>query len=633
MVKRILQLSLILIIMGLLAVALPVLAVSVTNALYRADIVIANTGTAATNVAVVCPINTQALIDGKYVTTNLLNTATQFSGGDIPYMPGVNTNPWVFWVPSIQDNETKPYIFYAGGPAMQTGFNYFPASGGMTTSDNDTSLELGNNFTIEQKGYVDTSYVADKNLVYKQGAFRTCVSSTGNITSEVFAISSISPYSSTSDGRIYTSNAVYDTAWTAASGTVDSSNTGIGQFISGGTYSIFRSFFYFDTSPIPDDATITNGTLKLYGNTDVSDTDFLMTIQNGQPTYPTDPMAATDYNKVYYSGDGGSLTTVGFTTTGYNNIPLNAAGLTWISKTGTTKLCVRSSREIAGTAPTGNEIVAVEVAEGAHDPQLVVNYYETAAATVTVTGVTSGVRKIVTSDNTTAVTLSVYDASDALIGTNSVAFSDNVSNNSNNWSFLTNGSMPYMEYQKIWIGGTAPANLKQHIVYERNTVFNDLTEYNNDATPTFVTTSSDPDVSATLQNFKPIKEAICTFGSSEEVPEMLITPPIQPPEFFGGEESGILNIPGAAVINTLLDFADIPLDFFWIMFIYGLAVGAVLLSYHFIRSSLLWPTVIGGVVILFFSLVTGGNPISLWTLFIYGIIATGVLVSERVFGW
>ena len=183
-------------------------------------------------------------------------------------------------------------------------------------------------------------------------------------------------------------------------------------------------------------------------------------------------------------------------------------------------------------------------------------------------------------------------------------FAGSVPPNANNWSFITNGSMPYMDYHKIWVDGT----LKQHIVYERDTTFDDLTEYNNDATPTFVTTSSDPDISAALQNFRPISEAKCTVGIVEEEPEIIPTAPEEPGVVLRGAESQIENLPGAAAINDLLDAANIPQDLFWILAIYYLALGAVLLSYHFIRSSLLWPAIVGGAVIAFFSAVCLGKP-------------------------
>jgi hypothetical protein len=84
----------------------------------------------------------------------------------------------------------------------------------------------------------------------------------------------------------------------------------------------------------------------------------------------------------------------------------------------------------------------------------------------------------------------------------------------------------------------------------------------------------------------------------------------------------------------MLDAMDFPHDLFWIWLVYYfLAPLGIIGGYQFIRSSLLFPALIGFVTILFFSLAGGGNPIELWTIFPYGLISSGILVSERVFGW
>ncbi len=162
---------------------------------------------------------------------------------------------------------------------------------------------------------------------------------------------------SASDGWLQYSDVTYNTAWVAtSSGAVTDTDitSTVGQ---NAIYNIRRAYLYFDTSSIPDGVTITAATLKLYGSSNFSVTDFDITIQNGQPTYPHDPLINTDYNKSLYSSSGGTLNTSGFTTSGYNSITLDATGISWINKTGTTKFCLRSSRDIAGTTPAGNEYV------------------------------------------------------------------------------------------------------------------------------------------------------------------------------------------------------------------------------------------------------------------------------------
>jgi len=97
-----------------------------------------------------------------------------------------------------------------------------------------------------------------------------------------------------------------------------------------------------------------------------------MTIQSGMPTYPHDPLETTDYNKTKYSGNYGSLST-SEVIIGYNNITLTDSSL--VNTEGTTKLCLRSSRDIEGTSPDGTEYVIVYFAEEeVHAPLLYVTY-------------------------------------------------------------------------------------------------------------------------------------------------------------------------------------------------------------------------------------------------------------------
>jgi len=61
---------------------------------------------------------------------------------------------------------------------------------------------------------------------------------------------------------------------------------------------------------------------------------------------------------------------------GYNDIYLNSDGKSWLNRTGLTKLCLRSSRDINGNAPTGNEYVTVYTTEqgDGYQPKLVITY-------------------------------------------------------------------------------------------------------------------------------------------------------------------------------------------------------------------------------------------------------------------
>jgi hypothetical protein len=186
-------------------------------------------------------------------------------------------------------------------------------------------------------------------------------------------------YSTSDDGYISRSGTNYNTVQSASTGTVNSSATyiTIGQNRPPGnisfTYYIYRGFVFFNTSALPSNAYLDTVTLSLYKKDDYSGTDFDITIQNGQPTYPHDHLQVGDYAKSHYSGNGGSLNTTNFVN-GRNNITLT--NLNWINKTGMTKLCLRSSRDISGTTPTGNEYVNVYSGNALSQqvPKLIITY-------------------------------------------------------------------------------------------------------------------------------------------------------------------------------------------------------------------------------------------------------------------
>jgi len=145
-------------------------------------------------------------------------------------------------------------------------------------------------------------------------------------------------------------------------------------------YDFYRGALFFNTSSIPAGATINSATLSLYGSTDSSATDFDVVIQNGQPTYPHDPLEVGDYLFTHYTGDGGSFNTSTFTTITYNVITLNATGRGWIQKDAgaLTKFMIRSSYDISDTPPEADTVIVFwsseELEAGERRPRLVVSY-------------------------------------------------------------------------------------------------------------------------------------------------------------------------------------------------------------------------------------------------------------------
>jgi hypothetical protein len=189
-------------------------------------------------------------------------------------------------------------------------------------------------------------------------------------------------YSSYSDGIVWSGlGANYNALWISSTGYPNSTDLHcpIGQ-IGGSSYGIYRAFLFFDTSTLPEGATIESASLSLYGQSDSSTQDFNVTIQIGETGsppiyYPHDPLVAGDYYKGHYSGDGGSWNSSAFVAS-YFNITLNSVGRSYINVDGTTKLTLRSSRDISGTQPTTDEQIEIWMRDRGetYAPKLYVNY-------------------------------------------------------------------------------------------------------------------------------------------------------------------------------------------------------------------------------------------------------------------
>jgi len=126
---------------------------------------------------------------------------------------------------------------------------------------------------------------------------------------------------------------------------------------SSGAYEIARGFVIFDTSSIPDDFPIDSAVIRLTIYTKRVGASFDIVVQRGDGTHPHLPIEASDYYLGYYSGDGGRYPAEMAPESGDVVIQLNSQGISWINKTGLTKFCLRSSKDILGIPPTTDEII------------------------------------------------------------------------------------------------------------------------------------------------------------------------------------------------------------------------------------------------------------------------------------
>ena len=125
----------------------------------------------------------------------------------------------------------------------------------------------------------------------------------------------------------------------------------VGQDVfAGPQWGLSKVGLIFDTSVIPNvpTAVITQAIITIWTGAKWNIVDFDITVRNGQPTYPHDPVVVGDYAFTHYSGNGGFGNTshIPVSEAGYVDIPLNALGLSWIVKGGFTKLLLTTNYDI-----------------------------------------------------------------------------------------------------------------------------------------------------------------------------------------------------------------------------------------------------------------------------------------------
>lgn|SRR3990167_1385479 len=192
-------------------------------------------------------------------------------------------------------------------------------------------------------------------------------------------------YSTTGDGMVGNNN---QTTWDIAHDTDPGATTSSGaeetinaSKFTDSNWSVYHLHFPFDTSSIGGTAVISAATLSLYAitivNTNSASVGVLLSTQGSSPP------AAADFDKcstINTPTEGATrVTLASMSTAQYNDMPLNATGLTYVSGTGTTSLCNRMSNDMDDSAPTGENSLLVYMnfqAGTTEDPKLVVTYSE-----------------------------------------------------------------------------------------------------------------------------------------------------------------------------------------------------------------------------------------------------------------
>ena len=172
---------LVVLVVSLLAVGVVGAAVGYTSTF----VVTESNGTTYPMLPVMVTSNNDYMATNGYMGASGLDTRVETLGGLAgPHL--VVDDRTLAAVPVPGSSQVNRY--FTTGNSDLASMDVITGHNGFVTITDDPALELGNNFAIEQSGYVDTTGGANTNLVIKQNSFRTYISGAANITSEISTI-------------------------------------------------------------------------------------------------------------------------------------------------------------------------------------------------------------------------------------------------------------------------------------------------------------------------------------------------------------------------------------------------------------------------------------------------------------
>ena len=190
------------------------------------------------------------------------------------------------------------------------------------------------------------------------------------------------------DGQASKYNGGWGTVHDASSGSASDNDTSFNAAKSlknpDSTFEITRGFFLFDTSSIPDGATVQSATFSLYvnyiDNVENDGNDFVR-LATATPASNT-AIVNDDYDQVGTTAQATDLDIGSLTNNAYNAFTLNSTGLSNISLTSITKFGTREGHDVSNDPPdvvsggNGNVVGAYfsETSGTSQDPQLTVVY-------------------------------------------------------------------------------------------------------------------------------------------------------------------------------------------------------------------------------------------------------------------
>ncbi len=192
---------------------------NITDATFTGVITITNNDTAATNAVIPMSANATAWITAGYLNASANNSAIQYLGADVAYMPDPTSNQWWLFVQSIAGTPgvgiLSENLFTGGATAMSGNMSYFPSPTGNITVPYSAALEAtAQPYDYIIAGYLDMSKVGSHLLYHGINQLRVYIASTTTI--RVYSASTTLDYTATGLTSGYQTISIYDDGVNAA---------------------------------------------------------------------------------------------------------------------------------------------------------------------------------------------------------------------------------------------------------------------------------------------------------------------------------------------------------------------------------------------------------------------------------
>lgn len=588
----------------LILVATPIISVAasdISTATYSGVINITNASTATTEVAVPFTLSSADMISQGWVDSAFTRAAIQnTSGTDVPFMPGWSTNPWVIWEPSMSANTQENDALYVGPSSLNATKYYFSGTGGMTVADSAT-IELGNTFQVDLSGYIKTDMAGiliDKDNNGSGDGFDVRTDGDGNIKAIIGAAGASS-----------------------VNATILPDGAGLSTLIP----SVTGAATHWDAVNDPVDTFDDNATY-------VSSTSSTYTIDYFTLTAPA--YSGTDQIitavKVYYrateSGDAGHAIPYLY----FNGADIvggeQLIDSTWRTFSYAFTRPGGGAWQLSDFADLQAAVSIKSGVDGVNTIKLTQVYVELTYNYVTAT--TSISKATANGDHDLSIIsngVNLWITVDGAASANAAAAA--VTNNAFAWTIAPNVVMPYMEDFDIEVSGVPAA----HWAWEYGATFTD-TVSSLVATPSFRTTSSDADVSASLISFQPIQSAQAPAYTVNDPPDFISSSNITVTSTFSSGNTTAGGPPGSGLIDEASTAGGTSSVWLWgwlAMFtvgVVGLGVSHLERSWGSGGGTLLI-RIIGGILI-FGPLIAFGK-FDFWMLFFYLVIAVTPTIASR----